>query len=162
MMKQTLSYFWKALLCSFGFFVGLVLNSIVLNALGFQILQNPSGVQAFNMIIWIFLGSMLLTLVSSVISRKLQTNWFVRWIISLELIWLLSICGISVGLSLSSTMGTIAFFAVCLVVMFNFLLPGLFLSGLVTILFQPAKPFESYSNNYTLPSNAVSHPVQFS
>ena len=161
-MKQTLSYFWKVLLCSFGFFVGLVLNSIVLNALGFQVQQIPFGAHAINMIILIFMGSILITLVLSYISRKLQTNWFIRWIILLELIWLLSICGISVGLSLLSTMGTLAIFTVCLVVMLNFLLPGLLLSGLVTILFQPAKPFESCSNNYPLPSNAISHPVQFS
>ena len=153
-MKQA-SYFWKLPLCSLGFFIGLALNRIALDALGFQVLKMPAGTETNAMIIWLFLGSMLLALILSFVSRSLKVNRLRRWIILLELFWLLGISGISVGLSLSITMGILASFIISLVVMLNFLLPGLLLSGLVTILFRHTQSIASHSQTQIFASQAV-------
>ena len=160
-MKQTLSYLWKLPLCSLGFFFGIAINSIALDALSFQSLKISTGTEASTSMIWLFTGSMLLALVLSFFSRGLKINWLRRWFILLELFWLLGIGGILVGLSLSITMGILASFIISLVVMLNFLLPGLLLSGLVTMLFKPAQPLESLSQTHIFSSQAV-NPVQVS
>ena len=160
-MKQTLSYLLKLSLCSFCFFIGIVLNGIALDALGFQLLKMLTGTEPNTIMIWLFLGSMLLALILSFFSRGLKINWLGRWFILLELFWLFGIGGISVGLSLSITMGILASFILSLFVMLNFLLPGLLLSGLVTVLFKPAQPIESLSQNHILSSQAV-NPVRVS
>ena len=159
-MKQA-SYLWKLPLCSLGFFIGLALNRIALDALGFQVLKMPAGTETNAMIIWLFLGSMLLALILSFVSRSLKVNRLHRWIILLELFWLLGISGISVGLSLSITIGILASFTLSLFVMLNFLLPGLLLSGLVTALFKPARSLDPNSQTHIFASQAVK-PVQVS
>jgi hypothetical protein len=160
-MKQTLSYLWKLSLCSLGFFIGMALNSIALDALSFQSLKMLTGTETNTLMIWLFLGSMLLALILSFFSRGLKINWLGRGFILLELFWLFGIGGISVGLSLSITMGILASFILSLFVMLNLLLPGLLLSGLVTVLFKPAQPIESLSQNHILSSQAV-NPVRAS
>ena len=160
-MKQALSYLWKLPLCSLIFFIGILLNRIALDALGFQSLKMPIGTETNTNMIWLFMGSTLMILVLSFVSRGLKINWLGRWFILLELFWLLGIGGISVGLSLSITMGILASFITSLVVMLNFLLPGLLLSGLVTMLFKPAQPLESLSQTHIFSSQAV-NPVQVS
>jgi len=154
-MKQAISYLLKLSLCSLGFFLGIALNRTALDALGFQLLKVPAGTETNTMIIWLFLGIMLLTLILSFVSRSLKINWLGRWIILLELFWLLSISGISVGLSLSITMGILASFTLSLFVMLNFLLPGLLLSGLVTILFRHTQSIASHSQTQIFASQAV-------
>jgi hypothetical protein len=160
-MKQALSYLWKLPLCSLGFFIGMALNSIALDALSFQSLKMLTGTGTNTLMTWLFLGSMLLALILSFFSRGLKINWLGRGFILLELFWLFGIGGISVGLSLSITMGILASFILSLFVMLNFLLPGLLLSGLVTVLFKPAQPIESLSQNHILSSQAV-NPVRVS
>ena len=154
-MKQTLSYFWKLLLCSLGFFFGLALNYIVLNVLGYQASKMFNGTLANISIIWLFVGSMLLAFILSFVSSILKINWMGRWIILLELFWLFGICGSLAILSFSFTMSMVTSLMLSLVVMFNFILPGLLLSGLVTVLFQPAHPIESRSKAQIFSSQAV-------
>jgi hypothetical protein len=154
-MKQALSYLWKLPLCSLGFFIGMTLNRIALDALGFQSPKMPTGTETNTSMIWLFTGSMLVALILSFVSRGLKINWLGRLIILLELFWLLGIGGISVGLSLSITMGMLTSFTLSLVVMLNFLLPGLLLSGLVTALFKPAQSLESHSQTHIFASQAV-------
>ena len=154
-MKQALSYLLKLSLCSFCFFIGILLNDIALDALGYQLLKMPTGTETNTIMLWLFLGSMLLALILSFVSRGLKINWLGRWIILLELFWLLGISGISVGLSLSITMGMFTSFTLSLVVMLNILLPGLLLSGLVTALFKPARSLEFHSQKHIFSSQAV-------
>ena len=160
-MKQALSYLLKLSLCSFCFFIGIALNGIALDALGFQLLKMPTGTETNTIMLWLFLGSMLLALILSFVSRSLKINWLGRWIILLELFWLLGISGISVGLSLSITIGMLTSFMLSLVAMLNFLLPGLILSGLVTALFKPITSLESHLQTHIFSSHAV-NPVQVS
>ena len=154
-MKQALSYFWKLPLCSLGFFIGISLNRIALDALLFQSLKMPTGTETNTSMIWLFMGSMLLALILSFVSRGLRINWLVRWFILFELFWLLGIGGITVGISLSITMGILASSILSLVVMLTFLLPGLLLSGLVTVLFEPAQSLESLSQTNIFSSQVV-------
>lgn len=154
-MKQALSYLLKLSLCSFCFFIGILLNDIALDALGYQLLKIPTGTETNTIMLWLFLGSMLLALILSFVSRGLKINWLGRWIILLEIFWLLGIGGISVGLSSSITMGMLTSFMLSLVVMLNFLLPGLLLSGLVMVLFKPAQPLKSHSQTHVFASQVV-------
>jgi len=154
-MKQAISYLWKLPLCSFGFFIGMALNRVTLNTLGFQSLKMPIGTETNISMIWLFMGSTLIALIFSFVSCGLKINWLGRWFILFELFWLLGIGGISVGLSLSITMGMLASLIFSLVVMLTFLLPGLLLSGLVTVLFQPAQPLESLSKAHIFSSRVV-------
>ena len=160
-MKQALSYLWKLPLCSLIFFIGMALNRIALDTLGFQSLKMPIGTETNASMIWLLMGSMLLAFVLSLFSHGLKINWLGRWFILLELYWLLGIGGISVGLSLSITMGMLTSFTLSLVVMLNFLLPGLLLSGLVTALFKPARSLDPNSQTHIFASQAVK-PVQVS
>ena len=154
-MKQTLSYLWKLPLCSLVFFIGMALNSIALDALSFQSLKMLTGTETNTIMIWLFPGSMLFALILSFFSRSLKINWLGRWFILFELFWLLGIGGISVGLSLSITIGILASFTLSLFVMLNFLLPGLLLSGLVTILFRHTQSIASHSQTQIFASQAV-------
>ena len=160
-MKQALSYLWKLPLCSLIFFIGILLNRIALDALSFQSLKISTDTETNASLIWLLMGSMLLALVLSFVSRSLKINWLIRWFTLLELFWLLGIGGVSAGSSLSISMGFIASFTISLVVMLNFLLPGLLLSGLVTVLFKPAQPIESLSQTHIFSSQAV-NPVRVS
>ena len=160
-MKQALSYLWKLPLCSFGFFIGMALSGIILDLLGFQASKMPIDTDDNTIMIWLFMGSMLSALIMSFVSHGLKINWLGRWIILLELFWLLGIGGISVGLSSSITMGMLTSFMLSLVVMLNFLLPGLLLSGLVMVLFKPAQPLKSHSQTHVFASQVV-NPVQVS
>ena len=153
-MKQA-SYLWKLPLCGLGFFVGWALNRIALDELGFQSLRMHIGIETNISLIWLFMGTMLMALIFSFASRGLKINWLGRWLILFELFWLLGIGGISVGLSLSITMGFLASLILSFVVMLNFILPGLLLSGLVTILFRHTKLKESHSRNQIFASQAA-------
>lgn len=146
-MKQTLSYFWKLSLCSLAFFIGISLTRIALDALGFQSMSISAGTETNTKVIWILLGSMLLAFVLSFFSRGLKINWLGRWFILLELFWLLGIGVISVGLSLSMEIGFLASLVLSLLVMLNFLLPSLLLTGAVTVLFKPAQLLDVQSQN---------------
>lgn len=143
-MKRLTSYLLKILLCILCFFIGLVFNWIVLEMLGFQMTKILSGTSsAFVSILkWIFIGSILLTLVLSLVSRNLKTNWLVRWFLLLEIFWLLGIGVTSVGLTISVALGVLANITVSLLVMLSLLLPGLILSGLVTMMFKPTQFLE--------------------
>ena len=154
-MKRALSYFWKLLLCSFGFFVGITLNSIALDVLGYQAVKISNVAYTNTILVWFFMGSMLLAFFMSFVSRSLKINWLWRWIILLESFWLLGIGGVSSILSLSVSMSTIASLMLSLVVMSNFILPGLLLSGLVTVLFQPAKQKETLPKSQVFSSQAI-------
>ena len=154
-MKQTLSYFWKLLLCSLGFFFGLALNYTVLNVLGYQPSKMLNGAFANISIMWLLVGSMLSAFILSFVSRILKVNWLLRWIILLELFWLFGIGGISAIFSLSVSMSVVASLLLSLIVMSNFILPGLLLSGLVTILFRHTQSIKSHSQNQVFASQAV-------
>ena len=154
-MKQALSYLWKLPICSLVFVMGISLNRIALDAPVFRSPRIFFGTETNISMIWLFTGSMLLSLILSFFSRGLKINWVIRWFISLELFWLLGIVGISIGLSLSMTMGFLASFILSLVVMSNFFLPGLLLSGLVTMLFRPVHSIESHSQTQIFTSQTV-------
>ena len=154
-MKQTLSYFWKLLICSLGFFFGLALNYTVLNALGYQASKMLDSTFANITIMWLFLGSLLLALILSFVSRILKVNWLLRWIILLELLWLIGIGAISAIFSVSITMSVVASFLLSLIVMSNFILPGLLLSGLVAILFRHTRSIKPLAQNQIYTSQAV-------
>ena len=144
-MKQTISYLWKLPLCSLVFFFGLALNYIVLDVLGYQASKMFNEAFANISIKWLFVASILLALILSFVSRMLKINWLGRWIILLELFWSLGIGWILIQFSISLSMGFFASLILSLVVMFNYILPGLLLSGLVTILFRHTQSIVPHS-----------------
>lgn len=87
---------------------------------------------------------MLLAFVMSFVSRNLQSNWLVRLIILVELIWVFRVVGMIIKSFFFMTTGAVASLINTLFTTLNFLLPSLFLTALVTFLFQPAAPFEPW------------------
>jgi hypothetical protein len=137
-MKSTivLGYIWKLLLCSLGCILGMLFSGASLHALGFLTLALPAGINAGVFTIWFLLGSMLLAFGLSFVSSSLKLNWLARWVILEELVWVLWMTGLVLSSFLFTKPGTISSLVSGLYTMLHFLLPSLFLTVLVAILFR--------------------------
>ena len=142
--KSIFTYFWKLMLCGIAFLIGMAVNGIVLSVLGFKSPAMPEGTDANTIALWFLLGSVIMAFTLSFVSRSLQANWLVRWIILEMLIWEIGVVGMVVESFFLITTRTISSLISSLFFMFNFLLPSLFLSALVSVLFRPTQPFESF------------------
>jgi hypothetical protein len=138
-IKSVLAYFWKLPLCGIAFFVGMALSGALLSALGLQSPQIPIGTDANIIALYFLLGSMILALGLSMLSQKITANGFLRWSILSSLTWMVA----AVGMVLESTFfmqtGAVDSTASALYTIVHFLLPSIFLSGMVAILFRPVK-----------------------
>ncbi len=141
-LKITLAYLWKLPLCGVGFFIGVVLSGIALPMLGFQAPEMPDGTDVNTIMLWYLLGSMLMAFALSFLSRNLSANWLLRWIILFELIWTFGVLGVVIEAFFFMTTGAVSSLLNALFTMLNFLLPAMFLSALVAVLFQPILPVE--------------------
>lgn len=146
MLKSISAYFWKLPLCGIAFFVGMAVSGMVLPILGFQSPELPAGTDANTIALWFLLGSMLLAFVLSFVSRNLQANWLVRWLILAGLTWVVGAVGMVVESFFFMTTGAVSSLMNALFTILNFLLPSLFLSALVAALFKPEQPFEPCRN----------------
>ncbi len=144
-MKPTviLGYFWKLPVCVLGSFLGLFLSGISLQALGFPTPVMPGGINVNTFATWFLLGSMILAFGLSFLSYSLRCNWLARWVILEELIWVFSLVGMVLSSSLFTKAGLVHALGNGLYTMLNFLIPSLFLTSVVAILFQPKLPIQA-------------------
>lgn len=141
-LKTILAYLWKLPLCGFGFFMGVALSGMILPMLGLQAPEMPEGVDANTIMLWYLLGSMLLALALSFLSRNLPVHGLLRWIILFELSWVFGALGVVIEASFFMTTGAVSSSMNALFTVLNFLLPAIFLSALVMVLFRPLPPVE--------------------
>lgn len=137
-LKPVLSYLWKLPLCGLAFFIGMAGTGIALPLLGFGTPQMPAGTDANTLALWFMAGSMLVAFVLSFISGSLRTPFILRWLILAELIWTLGVVGMVIESFFFMTTGAVSSLSNAVFTLLNFLVPSLFLSGLVAALFRPA------------------------
>jgi len=141
-LKSIFDYFWKLPLCGIAFFIGMAISGVALPWLGFQAPEIPEGTDANMISLYFLLGSMLLAFVISFVSRNLQANWVVRLIILVELIWVFGVVGMVIESFFFMSTGAVASIINALFTTLNFLLPSLFLSAMVAVLFRPVESVE--------------------
>jgi len=136
-IKFLISFAWKLPLCGIAFFVGMALSGILLPYLGFTPPEMPAGTDSGTVTLWFLLGSVLLAAFLAPLSRRLQARRLTRWLILSLFVWVFA----SVGMVLESfffmTTGAVSSLENSLFTTLNFLLPSLFLSGMVASLFRP-------------------------
>lgn len=141
-LKTVLAYLWKLPLCGIGFFIGIALSGIILPSLGFKSPEMPEGTDANTIMLWFLLGSILLAFTLSFLSRNMSANWLLRWGILFELIWIFGAFGVVLEAFFFMTTGAVSSMSNALFTLLNFLLPAIFLSALVAVLFQPIMAIE--------------------
>jgi hypothetical protein len=136
--KNILSYFWKMPLCGLAFFIGMALSGILLPLLGFTPPEMPAGTDAGTISLWFLLGSMLLAAFLAPLSRRLQAGRLAHWLLLSLFVWVFAAVGMVLESFFFMTTGAVSSLENALFTTLNFLLPALFLSGMVTSLFRPA------------------------
>lgn len=136
-IKTILSYFWKLPLCAIAFFIGMALGGVLLPLMGLQAPAIPEGTDANTIALWFLVGSIILSLPLSTLARNLTAKITGRWLILSTLTWMVG----GVGMVLESVFfmetGAVSSINSTLFTMLNFLLPSVFVSGVVVWLFRP-------------------------
>ncbi len=141
-IKSILSYLWKLPVCGLAFFIGMALGGAVLSGLGFKAPEMPAGTDANTVAVWFFLGSMLMALGLSFVSKNLSANWLVRWIVLAELIWIVAVVSMVLESFFFMTTGAVSTILNGLYTLLSFFLPGLFISVSIVALFRPDPPVQ--------------------
>ncbi len=136
-IKNTLSHIWKLTICGIAYFIGMAISGALLPMIGLQAPEAPAGTDANTIALWFFLGSILIALTLSFVSRRLRANWLVRTVILAELVWVLGTVGMVIESFFFMTTGAVSSILSASFTMLNFLLPSLFLSATVAALFRP-------------------------
>jgi hypothetical protein len=142
-IKTLFGYMWKLPLCGMVFFFGMALGGILIPRLGLPSPAMPEGTDANSIALWFFLSSMILAFVLSFLSRNLQANPLLRWVILAELTWSIGIISIVMESFFFMTTGAVSTILNALYTVLSFSLPVLFLTIIVALLFPPEKPYES-------------------
>jgi hypothetical protein len=120
----------------------MVISGMVLPGLGLKPPEMPKGADAGTTSLYFVLGSMLLAFVISFVSRNLEANWLVRWVILSELTWNFGVAGMVLDSLLFMTTGAVSSITNVLFTLLSFLPSFLLLSALVAALFRPEAPVE--------------------
>ena len=137
MNRTLLSYLWKLPLCGTAFFIGIAISGIALPALGFPTPEMPAGTDSNTIALHFLLGSMILSLALSFVSFNLRVGWFLRWVILFELTWVFGVVGMVIESFFFMTTGAASSILNAFFTVLSFLLPGLFVSVVIAILFRP-------------------------
>ena len=143
-IKSTLSYLWKLPVCGLAFFIGMAIGGAALSGLGLKAPEMPAGTDANTVTVWFFLGSMLMALGLSFLSKNLSANWLVRWIVLAELVWIVAVVSMVLESFFFMTTGAVSTILNGLYTLLSFFLPGLFLSGAIVALFRPEAPVRDW------------------
>lgn len=146
MMKHLISYFWKLPLCGIAFFVGMASGGVLLPMLGFTPPAMPEGTDANTIAMYFLLGSMLLAIPLSLLSRRLQVGFLARWLILFMLVWGAAAVGMVIEAYFFMDTGAVSSATSSLFTMLNFVLPALSLSLVVGGLFPSEKPQQKFSS----------------
>lgn len=136
-MKSTLSYLWKLPVCGLAFFIGMAIGGAVLSGLDLKAPEMPAGTDANTVAMWFFLGSMLIALGLSFVSKNLNANCLIRWIVLAELIWIVAVVSMVLESFFFMTTGAVSTISSGLYTLLSFFAPTIFLAGMITTLFRP-------------------------
>ena len=136
-MMRYLSFLWKLPLCGLAFFIGMALGGILLPTLGFTPPAMPAGTDAGIITYWFLIGSMILAVILAPLSRRLGAGWLIRWLFLSLFVWVFSAVGMVLESFFFMTTGAVSSLENGLFTMLNFLLPSLFLCGMIVSLFRP-------------------------
>ena len=131
-MKRIFAYIWKLPLCGIGFFIVMALNGTVMPIQVSWLRVVPAAMAPVY-----FLAGVILAFILSLISRKLQTIWLVRWIILAEITWVCGAVGVAVASLFTVISWPVSSAIMALFSLLGFLLPSLVISALASALFQP-------------------------
>lgn len=140
--KTLCAYLWKLPLCGLAFFIGLAIGGMLLPMTGLQSPKIPEGTEANMVAMWFLMRSVILAFVLSFVAGNLQAKLLIRWAILAELIWIFAIVGMVIESYFFMTTGAVASLGDALYTIMNFLLPALFLSLMLALLFRPSQPLE--------------------
>ncbi len=136
--KSLRAHLWKLPVCGLAFFLGMALSGALLPLLGFTPPEIPAGTDAGTIAIWFLLGSMFLAAFLAPLSRRLQAGGLTRWLFLSLFVWVFAAAGMVLESFFFMTTGAVSSLENALFTLLNFLLPALFLSGMVASLFRPA------------------------
>lgn len=136
--KNLLAYVWKLPLCGLTFFLGMALSGILLPQLGFTPPEMPAGTDAGTITLWFLLGSMILAALLAPLSRCLTAGGLTRGLILSLFVWVFAAVGMVLESFFFMTTDAVSSLENALFTVLNFLLPALFLGGMVASLFRPA------------------------
>lgn len=136
-LEDLLKLLYKLPLCGGAFFLGLVAGGALLPLLGLEAPAMPEGTDANTVALWFLLGSMVLALPLSWLSRRMAGGWLRRWLILALLAWVCSAVNMVLEAFFFMETGAVASTGAGLFTMLNLLLPCLTLSGAVALLFRP-------------------------
>ncbi len=152
--RSFFSNLWKLLLCALSFFVGLALSGILLPQLGFTPPEIPAGTDAGTITFWFLLGSMVLAAALVPISQRFSASRLARWLYLTLFVWVFSVIGMVLESFFFMKTGAVSSLKNGLFTMLNFLLPTLFMSGMVVNLYLPVSG-RKLSLNFA-PKNLIS------
>ncbi len=142
MFKKVFSYLWKLPLSGMGFFLGLSVGGVILSAVGLQAPELPAGAEANQVAVHFLLSSMVLAFILSFISQQLHCRWVCRWLILASLTWVIGGVGMVLESSIFMATGAVSSISSGIYTAASFLLPSLFLTLLIALLFPPGKSQE--------------------
>ena len=138
--KLMMNTFWKLILCSIIFLIGLLASDRLLEKTGFVPSVLPAGIAAISITLWYLAASMLLALALSFVASRLRVNWLARWVILTEVVWVFAGAVMVVVSIFFMPTGLVPALVRSFLSLLNFLLPVLLFSGAVVITFPPARP----------------------
>jgi hypothetical protein len=138
-IKSLFGYLWKLPLCGIGFFIGMALGGVLLPLFGFTTPAMPEGSDANTILIYFLLGSMLLAIPMSILSKGIASSFLGRWLILSALTWMVGSVGMVLESAFFMDTGAVSSGQSSLFTILNFLLPSLSLSALAALLFRPGE-----------------------
>jgi len=146
-LKQVLAYLWKLPICGVAFFVGLVVSGVAMPLLGLESPAMPEGTDANTIMLWFLLGSLILALALSFVSRGLQGGFLPRWLMLGFLAWATNAVSMVLEAHLFMTTSAVSSSGSMLFTMLNFLLPSFAMAAMVSWLFQPESKGQGFVAN---------------
>jgi hypothetical protein len=136
-LKVVLGLLYKLALCGVAFFIGMAAGGALLPLLGLNSPAPPEGTDANTIALWFLLGSMLLTLPLSWLSRRMSGGVIRRWLILSLLTWICSAINMVLEAYFFMDTGAVSSTESGLFTVLNLLLPCITLSGTAALLFRP-------------------------
>ncbi len=134
--KTIITYFLKLALCWIAFLIGMICSNRLAWAMGFTAPGILNGTDVKTSVLWFLFGSTLL----SFAARILQANWFFRWAILAELVWIPIAVWILIGTFFSRNYDVLISLVNALHMLFHVLIPSVLLSGAMSVLFKSGQP----------------------
>jgi hypothetical protein len=135
--KSLIGFLYKLPLCGIAFFAGMAAGGMVLPLLGLDAPTIPEGTDANTIALWFLLGSVILVVPLSWLSRQMAGGVMQRWLVLALLVWVCSAVNMVLEAFSFMDTGAVSSTGSGLFTMLNLLLPCATLSGAVALLFRP-------------------------